>query len=802
MRQIFILLFFITAFLNGQSQGITLLYKGAGGAFNGGWKDPLNWVQVNAAAGQTPIQRIPTELDDVIFSGPQSGLTRVYFGFSTGDTVSIGGNTTAGYRCRRMRISKIDIEFNNGGELYTNLHVYTSNGGQVIIDSGANFQRGHFVLLGGNPAINDLEIRNSNFGSLFSHNAWSTINIGPNGRARFEGSTFGGHYFGSQSNGGELYADNCVFTTTNFYMGDHSTLTLLNSNFVNDNNNVSMSFRIGHNAIVNTANVNVTPLYCHEFYTSGAILNGNLTILRETTNGSIFGQKYPSNPRPNIINGNCTFKGGIGSLGIKGDLKISGNFINNGVDPLMYPDTAHVFIDSQHIFKMGGITNYRKGSFINNCTQDLCHFKLEFFGNSNSNIAWPIGIPIDTLIINKTGCAKVTATNSLYVSGETRIQSGQLLLNPNDGIPYKLVCAGDLNIFPGGGLLLRKSNTGSVANMAVAGDINDYNLTIDTTCFGFGNPHTGNVTMYLVQPGSGSSTISLLSNGNIGNLDLAAGRGTDFILHNNLTVNNFTFGNNNRLLLGNNQLAVNGNILNYGPGNYFVTNGSGSLRINNVGNAKRIFPVGPSTTAYNPVSILNSGIPDDFSVNVSPHVLAAGISGSPYIDTAVNKTWNIIEAVAGGSKVELEVQWNANDELPGFTRKTAYLAHHLAGTWNKGTPMPAQGSGPYTLTRDNIASFSPFAVLGSAAIIPVTQDISFSIFPNPVKDQLTVKLPGTSGNVDIKLVDGKGITIRRSFSNVAGSTSVTIPVKGLPAGIYTIHLHVGNSAYSRQFIKE
>jgi hypothetical protein len=799
MKQFFTLLLLLTAFLNGQSQGISLLFKGGGAS----WNDPVNWVQVNGPSGQTPIKRVPTELDDIIFSGPQSGLPAVSFLFPNFlDSIEIGGNNTTGYRCRSMHVSGIQIEFYNTPPNFPTLNVHTTNGGHVTIDSGANFNRGHFVLFGGNPSITDLQILNSNYGSLFSHADWSTIQINPNGKAKFIGSKLGGTFFGNRANGGELFAENCVFTTTSFHMGDNSTTTLLNTNIENDGNNQTMSFSIGHNSNFVSANANIKSYAGLAFCTSGATLNGNVTILREGPSGFNFTQKYPANLKPNILNGNFILQGGMGTISITGDLKISGNFSNNTGPELIYPDTSHVFINGQDIFKIGGLQNYANKTFINSCIPDICHFKMEFFGNTNSNINWPVGFPIDTLIINKTGCAKVTATNSLYVSGATRIQSGQLVLNPNAGIPYKFVCAGDLSILTGGGIFLRRNVAGAVANIAVDGNITDQNTTVDSACSGLSNPYAGNITIYLAKPGSGSHEINLSGNGNIGNLDLSAGTGADFILSNPITVNNFTFRDNNRLLLGNNRMTINGSISNFGPGSYFVTNGSGSLRINKIGSTRRVFPVGPSTTAYNPVSLLNSGTLDDFSVNVAPTVLSSGTSGSAYTDSAVNRTWYITEAVPGGSKAEIRVQWNAPDELPGFRRNEAYLAHHLAGSWNYGSLAGALGSGPFTLSRDNITSFSPFAVLGSASLITAMPVFSFTIYPNPVKDVLWVKLPGQPGETMARIVDARGARVYEATLIPVGLNVLKIPLQGMPAGFYRFQLYTHNSVHTRPFLKQ
>src|SRR5690606_5746099 len=101
-----------------------------------------------------------------------------------------------------------------------------------------------------------------------------------------------------------------------------------------------------------------------------------------------------------------------------------------------------------------------------------CNFKLEFFGNTDTHINWyGGGFPVDTLIINKTNCAKLSVENSLYVSGATRILGGQLVLNPNENISYKFVNAGNLNIANGAGLFLRRNAAGVAANMAIAGSL-------------------------------------------------------------------------------------------------------------------------------------------------------------------------------------------------------------------------------------------------------------------------------------------------------------------------------------------
>jgi hypothetical protein len=64
-------------------------------------------------------------------------------------------------------------------------------------------------------------------------------------------------------------------------------------------------------------------------------------------------------------------------------------------------------------------------------------------------------------------------------------------------VPYKFVCAGNVDIASGAGLFLKKDANGNVANIAVAGTISDHNALQDSTCAGFSNPYNGIVDNYL-----------------------------------------------------------------------------------------------------------------------------------------------------------------------------------------------------------------------------------------------------------------------------------------------------------------
>ena len=492
MKRISIILACMNIFGCLHSQGITLLYKN-----DMGWGNPLSWIQIKTPTGQTPIQRVPSDVDDVVISFSMSGISTLNLGTDNSNPdFNIGGSSANGpSRCKSMHVSSTQISFDNSSliDQAPIVNVYTSNGGFVIIDSGSNVIHGHFQLHGGNPAITDLQILHSTYGILFSHADWTGIEWDDHAGLKLVGSAIGGYRFVGNSPG-NIFIDSCTFEVNYFILGDTSTATLLNSRVTNNGNNNYLKFLVGRNSNFVSGKDTILSFSHLEFTSSGSEFSGNVGSLGQGPGEVDFLQEDPANPLPNIINGDVATGELSTGMGISGDLKISGNLSGFADDGINNP--IPVLVKSEDVFKMGGVINYGSNASINSCIQDFCHYKLEFFGNTNSEITWNSGFPVDTLIINKTACAKVTCDSSLYVSGATRIENGQLVLNPNDDYPYKFVCAGNVDIAQGGGLLLRREASGAVANMAVGGTLTDHNSSPDSTCAGLSNPYKGAITFY------------------------------------------------------------------------------------------------------------------------------------------------------------------------------------------------------------------------------------------------------------------------------------------------------------------
>lgn len=244
----------------------------------------------------------------------------------------------------------------------------------------------------------------------------------------------------------------------------------------------------------------------------------------------------------------------------------------------------------------------------------------------------------------------------------------------------------------------------------------------------------------------------------------------------NITVaNNLNLVNNSLFSLNNNSLTLTGttSTITQTGNSYINTNGTGKLTIENIGSGGRtgavIFPVGNAGN-YNPVTFTNTGVIDNFSVRVQPQIFAAYTAESgtgSYTNNAVNATWFITEANAGGSNADITLQWNVSQELPGFDRAQSYLGHYTGGIWALGTQGIATGANPYSYNRTNIISFSPFGILNNNATLPLTF-LSFSAQKCNKNVCLNWK---TENELNVSY-----FTIERSTDGV-----IFIPVKNEPA---------------------
>ena len=154
---------------------------------------------------------------------------------------------------------------------------------------------------------------------------------------------------------------------------------------------------------------------------------------------------------------------------------------------------------------------------------------------------------------------------------------------------------------------------------------------------------------------------------------------------------------------------------------YFITNGTSKLEteITALANPTYYFPIG-TRTGFSPIKIkpATSHVTDFITVSVADSVRVNGNSGIAYLQKVVHKSWNISEQTIGGSNVTITPQWNPENEGANFAYLSAYVSHYTTGVgWDLASGID---NAPFSVSRANITSFSPFAVTSSASILPIT----------------------------------------------------------------------------------
>ena len=239
-----------------------------------------------------------------------------------------------------------------------------------------------------------------------------------------------------------------------------------------------------------------------------------------------------------------------------------------------------------------------------------------------------------------------------------------------------------------------------------------------------GTSATGNGTLVLSNFNGDTAKLgAAFTAGNVNVVGKAA-------LQGQLTINNkLNLTGNARLAANSSNVVLAGttSTITTGTNDYVVTNGTGKLEIQNIGNGGRtgnvVFPIG-SSLFYNPVIFSNTGAMDRFAARSEGGIRESYANeiptGSSYTTGAVNNTWFITEGTPGGSNANITLQWNALQELPAFDRAQSQFGHYTANMWQLGNAVAASGSNPYVFTGTGITSFSPFSIFNTGAVLPVS----------------------------------------------------------------------------------
>ena len=172
----------------------------------------------------------------------------------------------------------------------------------------------------------------------------------------------------------------------------------------------------------------------------------------------------------------------------------------------------------------------------------------------------------------------------------------------------------------------------------------------------------------------------------------------------------------------------------------------------------------------------------------------------------VNKNW-LIESTATTINANIKLGWKASAELNGFNRNNAYVSHYSSSLWDvisAGTAT-ASANNTFELSRMGLTSLSPFAVVENGELLKVAEisktEEGTSLYPNPAKDVLYIKLMNVSANYSYELTDISGRIISTS-TVVMNNTSFN--VSNLEKGSYFLKVInlTENKTTTKRFIKD
>lgn len=456
------------------------------------------------------------------------------------------------------------------------------------------------------------------------------------------------------------------------------------------------------------------------------------------------------------------------------------------------------------------------------------NFTLQGSGSVTSGLRFAGGSAVNTLRIDRTDTATIRLFNDIIISGNLELMHGHLLIESGATLT---VSANTLVRIDRGGLIsnggafsgaltynirYEGANTGTGIELTGSG-LNDVTIDLDSATNvlqisndlimngAFSLQH-GRFDMYsndvTINSGSfeqwqgtgiiGDSTndMTLHLTGIIAdtmyfvpghqfvrNFTLDAGTGTTFALGSWLMIYNTLDLASGRLRLLANDLTIKdgGNITGYDNNDYIVTSAtSGSLRmyLHNNSSSLTTFPVG--TSSYSPGSLqeMASGNSGYFMMRAINGVYQNGTSGYNMATTApvVNRTWLVRADDSSNVDLNMELGWQATDEVNGFNRAVSYISHYTNGSWDSYNYSAASSGnfGTFISSRTGILSLSPFAVLDTAIALGTNELTAgeIGVYPNPSNDFVNVTMPSTMHDTYVyELFDMSGKSLFRTENN-------------------------------------
>jgi len=448
------------------------------------------------------------------------------------------------------------------------------------------------------------------------------------------------------------------------------------------------------------------------------------------------------------------------NVNISGSLYLASGILNLAAGNVMMAANSTVIVSGGSLMQSGGALNLTNA------------YSVKYMGSSNTTAGFELsGAGLKDIDISVVQGASVMLSSDLEINGMLMLHSGMLDLNGND-----LTFMADGDLMASGGGMITSSSASSIV-------INATNGLAGTLMFSTGGNTMNNLTINL-----GNSGSDVMLGGDIvvdGTLSLQSGR-LDAGMYDVM-------------------LSSGASISGGSATSYVVTGVGGSLTMQLAAGNTNMYAVG-TAAGYAPASVMaNSGAATGYvSVGVNPDVYVNGMSGATLSSDQplVNHTWYVSSTATANIDLNLEVMWNANAEINGFNRNTAYISHYTNGAWDASAVASASTTtnGMYKLSRNNVTSLSPFAVMDESAVVTGVNDIPVTnileIYPNPVADVAVFSI-GRDADITISDLAGRVMT---TLHLVAGKNEVA--VDNLPAGIYAVRVYGDGYIYKTKLVKQ
>lgn len=389
------------------------------------------------------------------------------------------------------------------------------------------------------------------------------------------------------------------------------------------------------------------------------------------------------------------------------------------------------------------------------------NYNVRYTGSSNLSSGLELtGSGLNNIDLDLGSGSSLSLTSDLVVDGMLTLNSGTLVLNNND------LTFGSTGNFSSAG-------TGSISSTTAS------NIIVNTTGSVTGalrfTANGSNVNNFTLNMGSGSSTVTLGGDLHVdGDLNLMMGK----------------------LDVGTNDVLI-GASTGGSSSSYVITGVGGTVSMNMSGGNSNMFNVGTSTS-FLPVNVTaNSGNGSGtVSVGANSNVYVNGTSGAMLSSDQpmVANTW-FVSNTATTINLNLDVMWSASNEVNGFNRNTAYVSHYTNGKWDATTSTSASTTtnGMFKLSRNNITSLSPFAVMDEKAVSTSVSTVAgvgnFTMYPNPATDLIHFS---TDRNVTVVIYDLSGQVLKTA--EITNSNNA-ISISDLPTGLYSARVY-GNGYFS------